>query len=309
MKSISFLLKASINIYRVLFIITTAILNKLRVLFLRLGKISIVNYIACYLLLIFVFSLIYYNLPTNNFYHSTSQFEYEFLNQDADFILRDIELQIAKEFEDSYGQSRIYFDDWQVDIEMLDIQSLNVKNFPQEFDFSIYLPSYYEKEEDYIEIYHSSKITVTLADRIISNDIVYFFIEVGKSPLASVPFTSVSGERLPAPPELNVLFPNKNFGDGSLTFLPLSLELYDNIVGLGKGYKGFPSQVSGHYWRMLYLSTGVATSTVFGDVVPLTRTARACVIAEAIGAILILGLILNAIPNSIALALKNASRK
>lgn len=62
-----------------------------------------------------------------------------------------------------------------------------------------------------------------------------------------------------------------------------------------KGERGDPSAVSGHFWRMVYLSAIVITTLGLGDIVPITWQARLFVASEAIAGIVLAGLFLNAL--------------
>jgi hypothetical protein len=62
-----------------------------------------------------------------------------------------------------------------------------------------------------------------------------------------------------------------------------------------QGIRGDPSSVSGHFWRMAYLSAVVITTLGLGDIVPITWQARILVASEAIAGIVLAGLFLNAL--------------
>jgi hypothetical protein len=59
------------------------------------------------------------------------------------------------------------------------------------------------------------------------------------------------------------------------------------------GLSGEPSEISGFFWRMLYLSATTITTTGFGDIVPLSGIARFLCGAEAVIGWLLAGLFLN----------------
>jgi hypothetical protein len=61
------------------------------------------------------------------------------------------------------------------------------------------------------------------------------------------------------------------------------------------GFKGSASDVSGNFWRMLYMSAVVITTLGLGDIVPISPLARALVALEAVIGIMIAGLFLNAV--------------
>ena len=61
------------------------------------------------------------------------------------------------------------------------------------------------------------------------------------------------------------------------------------------GWKGNPSALTGFFGRMLYFSATTITTVGFGDILPLSATARALAGLEAIAGWLVAGLFLNAI--------------
>lgn len=68
-----------------------------------------------------------------------------------------------------------------------------------------------------------------------------------------------------------------------------------DIVRFSEAKRGFPAQMSGQFVRMLYLSASTITTLGFGDIVPLTTSARLAVSVEAVLGIVMMGLFLNAI--------------
>lgn len=56
-----------------------------------------------------------------------------------------------------------------------------------------------------------------------------------------------------------------------------------------------PADLSGRFWRMLYLSTITITTTGYGDIVPITNIARVLVAVEAMSGVVVAGLFLNAV--------------
>jgi hypothetical protein len=59
--------------------------------------------------------------------------------------------------------------------------------------------------------------------------------------------------------------------------------------------QGFPSGISGEFARMVYLSAITATTTGYGDIVPITTRARILTTSEAIMGLIPIGLFLNSI--------------
>jgi hypothetical protein len=80
--------------------------------------------------------------------------------------------------------------------------------------------------------------------------------------------------------------------DHRLCVTPHTFERLEKYM---KGTAGSTSDVSGNLWRMLYLSAVVITTLGFGDIVPITAEARACVAIEAVLGVVLAGLFLNAL--------------
>jgi voltage-gated potassium channel Kch len=60
--------------------------------------------------------------------------------------------------------------------------------------------------------------------------------------------------------------------------------------------EGFPSAGTwDHFSRMLYLSASTITTLGFGDIVPITATARLLIAMESLMGIVLVGLFLNAL--------------
>lgn len=247
----------------------------------------------------FSFSWIYYSpLSGTHFYHSTSQYEYEFFSTDASEILQDIKTEIIQGFL-KHGKPNSEFNGWQMDINELDVYSLNVKNFPIEFGFTVRVPIIHivQGQADAWTSLRSDLI-VFLQNKIMTGGKIYLLLQFDKS-------SSSSFEGTPSP---NILFPNSISGYSGTPTLSLPLSLYNRIIAFGQGYRGFPSGVSGQYLRMLYFSFGVATSSAFGDIVPLSTQARFFVSAEALLAIIFISLFLSGLAYDVGEALKTTHK-
>jgi hypothetical protein len=66
--------------------------------------------------------------------------------------------------------------------------------------------------------------------------------------------------------------------------------------------QGFPSGISGEFSRMVYLSAITATTTGYGDIVPITTRARILTTSEAIMGLILVGLFLNSISQRLSRA-------
>lgn len=277
------------------------ILNKISVF---VVLISPLGYIGLFIILILLYSIFYYFLPPSSLYHSTSQFEYEYLTPDANNVLFSIRKRIIQNFTDHYGSTTALINGWELDINELNVFSLDVKNFPENAGFGLRLPVtyvYHDKHYVYSEI--KSRVTIPANQYLRIDDIYYFFVETKDSNL------SVVAMGIPQLPSSKDLF----YSDDKVGFtkdsrvLSLPTGLWKQILDFGQVYRGFPEKGTGQYIRMLYLSAGIATSTAFGDIVPITTLSRTLVFSEAIFSIIIIGLFLNSVGNKVAKSVISSS--
>jgi Ion channel len=99
-------------------------------------------------------------------------------------------------------------------------------------------------------------------------------------------------------PSVSRLFPSLpgTFGgEPSRGTLVISRDTYDQLENFRVATEGDPSLASGEWWRMAYLSVVIITTLGFGDITPLTETARTLVALEAIIGVVVIGLFLNAL--------------
>jgi hypothetical protein len=255
----------------------------------RLGRVPSLLYIAAYILLIILFSGIYYILPERPFYHSTAQYEYESLNADANKLLSTLRDRIINNLTRYYKSSQPKIRDWVLDTRSFTVDSLSVRNFPEEFNFQVGAPLSRIEPRGKVETYEHRLVIVPLKGKMIIEGVVYLFPKLDEA-------APISIAEFPPEPNLQELLPDPGrLATLSGPVLGISVDLYNNIIGFGQGYRGFPAKVKGHYLRMLYFSAGIATSTALGDIVPITPLARLLVTIEALCALVIVGLFLNAL--------------
>jgi hypothetical protein len=72
------------------------------------------------------------------------------------------------------------------------------------------------------------------------------------------------------------------------------------FLNLLAGWSGDPKGLSGFALRMIYFSATTITTVGFGDIIPLTGTARILTAIEAISGWILAGLFLNSIASRIA---------
>lgn len=268
-----------------------------------LGRVPTLIYLLLFLLLIFVFAFLYDSLPNTSFYHATAKYEYDYLNREADEISNQLKNEITETFVDHYGDSQVIINGWQVDISELRITSLQVKDFPEEISFHIWLPIKSIDDQRGIETVINTTVTLSLKEKIQTDDVIELFPDFSDYTRSS----AYLGEALNIEPlSLEVLFQGEPpIGKTYAPALFISSNLYQRITAFGQAYRGFPSMINGHFARMLYFSAGIATSSALGDISPLTSKARSLVTLEIILSLILITLILNAIGNDIANLVKS----
>jgi hypothetical protein len=253
-----------------------------------LGNIPALVFLLLFVLSVFSFAAIYDSLPSRSFYHSTSKFEHSTLDEQADEVLGLIRDAVIQNFIEQYTSPTKTIDGWVVNIEDLKVHSLNVSNYPKEVVFGLRLPIPRENKEGLY--YFVDTFVINMGDFIVTNGNYYFFAEPKNWK------NKFRNAISPPPPELKELFPNfeRGFNKNLINF-PMPINTRDEIVKFGEAYRGFPDQIIGSFNRMLYFSAGVATSTTFGDIVPLTDHARTLVALQSILAIILIGLFMNSL--------------
>jgi hypothetical protein len=105
-------------------------------------------------------------------------------------------------------------------------------------------------------------------------------------------FAPSNGEMVPffpyAPP-LRALFQSFQ----KQPFLTVPGRTYELLSHIYYGKSGDPAYVSGGWWRMVYLSAVTVTTLGFGDITPVSQTARLFVALEAVLGVVLIGVFLS----------------
>jgi hypothetical protein len=106
-------------------------------------------------------------------------------------------------------------------------------------------------------------------------------------------------KRSPIAPPVSLLFPppapSLPLPDSSAGTLSMSRGTYEELTHFYAAVQGDPSYASGVWLRMLYLSAVTITTLGFGDITPVSESARLCVALEAVLGVVLAGLFLNAL--------------
>jgi Ion channel len=103
-----------------------------------------------------------------------------------------------------------------------------------------------------------------------------------------------SSAGLPNPPA-ELIFPSLSGSTASPNngFLLLPISTYNDLLRFDIAGTGDPSYVSGSWWRMIYLSAVTVTTLGFGDITPVSETARLYVALEAVLGVVFVGVFLS----------------
>jgi len=251
-----------------------------------------------YIVTIFIFALIFWGIG-NQFYHSTAQYEIE-VDEAYSNIKSELQKVVIHAFHDNHNHHTKFLDNqegW-----MLHKDELIVDRFTSEGNrLTIYLTAYItngtdmsidENSTGFIQtntrfVLKYGGISTFLEDDLVRKD-SFDFQEVEKCDMEALGYSN-----------FNVY---KIFGNGvsKVAILELPFELIEDINAYDKSLNGFPSGLHGNFLRMLYLSMVTITTLGYGDIVPITDTARILVGIESVLGIVIIGWLATSLFNAFA---------
>jgi len=258
-------------------------------IFENLLKIPALIYIIAYIVFIFIFAFTYTLMPNNSFYHSTAKYEKNELNTEASIVLEKLRNEIVNNFNSNYKSNTANINGWTVDSKNISVNSLNVKNYPDEVKFHLrYVLEFNGKHGKTVQ-YTGTNITLLFNNKMGTQDTISLLYQ-----------TSLKKEfpikGLPKEPKISsIITKNPNTFVSSPEYLSISIGLYNEMLNFGKAYLGFPSEIRNHFPRMLYFSASLATSNGLGDIVPITNGARLLVTIESILMLIIIALFLSSL--------------
>jgi hypothetical protein len=250
------------------------------------------------LLTVLFFAIIYTGI-VNQFYHSTSKYE-NILNEELMIIENEIETSISENFRDYYKSSVIYLDEnknWIFCIDDLEIKKINLNVDELIFDISVHIRNMSDFETKYTTTFY---FKVNREDKFSKIDYVY---RLGR--------VSFKDNTIYVPELKNINFSQIFYLQSSnikkeRVGLRLSNKLEKNINAFINSTDGLPSRNKEnsiarfklYFPRMLYLSMVTITTLGYGDIVPLTNTARILIGIESTLGIIIMGWFVNSKVNS-----------
>jgi hypothetical protein len=264
-----------------------------------LGTVPSLAYAIVYLLCIPAFALVYDNLP-NHFYHSTIKYE-QILNKDEEEILDEIRKTVIATFVQVHGHDDQDFDKWTIRIESLEVWSLKVEGNQVRFSFSVPLALQEDKFNDHpfpAELFNAEADFPLIYTPIArSEDQTYYGTFEKLLTVRALTGSSASMDEALRSGVIKTVFPFESdwITSRGQPIISLHQALLDHLFDYSKGLNGFPSSLSGNYWRMLYLSAVTITTLGYGDIVPITNKSRILISLESILGVVLIGLFLNAL--------------
>jgi ion channel len=275
-----------------------------------------------YVLLLFGFAIIYDQLPNENFYHANLLREPVVAKSVLDYkehIRTELEHSIIDTFQQHYGNTRASSGNWGVDSQTFRVRFLEATEKGRDVEISFKLS---------VRISDKSRPT----RRLYVDPIITFSAKSGADIASSdakdnseQPRNKTIGVEMPdTPGEDEQLwdeaqsdrfpaiffptpFPDKPSDAGSsvrhsgakslmVVTMPIPKQLDGEILDLANGILGDPSRAPQHFRRMFYLSAVTITTLGYGDIAPLTTTARTLISLEAVLGILVLGFLISGGP-------------
>ena len=273
-------------------------MQRIKQLSARLGRVPALAYLVAYLILILLFSLIFYALPDRHFQQAAALPKRPPAETEA-FIKRDLRAEIQRMYRMNGGASLVV-NGWHLLLDRLDVPFLGT-SLPLYFVFQLVLPFNNGSDGNPgTDAVMQATVIVYPDGRYIQGDTVFlpFALQnMSASPVEGIPTAmplpgmQFNYELREIPMQIGPLPIASAAGQEAM--LPLSQGLYDRIVAYSESIQGPPSTDS--YARMLYFSAGVATFGAPGDIVPSSALAALLVYVEVVSALLLIGLFVNSL--------------
>jgi len=244
-----------------------------------------------YLSLIPICAFAYYLLPRLDssqfhFYHASAQYEKALYN-DANNVIEELQSQITENFQKYYSKETTSVNGWNISIENLKVRGIKIKDEDKvEINFKLQKTEKMTPDGKIGEYNIGFKAIVP----ILGQDSRYIGLDTVCKRLLFEPdyLTLGDGQII----KLTTIFPPS-------LCPPLSLVLSENsnshLKGFWRAARGFPTETSEGFIRMLYFSAITITTIGYGDIYPISNIARLIVSFEAISGVILVGLFLNAV--------------
>jgi hypothetical protein len=234
---------------------------------------KLVRVFIFYISSIFIFAVIYKCLPSNSFYHSTVKYERTSFNKDVDEIITELTADLKNLILNNIPDD--------IDLANFTIYSISFNDYPQKIKINYHIGFIIRKKSNF-DIEFNDSISVDLNTFLKIGDQLYLY------------YSKYNNDFI-----INNVLPifeyNKIFSNEVENFIPVSDYIDTRLIDIGKAYNGFPKKLSGQFFRMLYLSFGIATTMTMGDILPITNLARILIMLQNIITLIFLGFLIDAI--------------
>jgi hypothetical protein len=280
---------------------------------LSLSRVHPLVYLLMYLIAVPTFGFLYAFIATQGFYAPYARFEPD-ARSDRLQLTFDLQAALHRSFAERAGREFIV-GNWQLDPKVLGVHDLNLTDGTQ-LSFRVYVLLRGIGELNRKQVVNwrivvtvpafPSKLTSCGPGPVDKRLKFYAYIRfcgpnVVTSRYPTVDFSADADFFKVAPlskEENEALFElifDRGSDDHGHFGLALNLQEEVQLQRYLRGVRGDPSAISGHLWRMVYLSAVVITTLGLGDIIPITPQARTLVAAEGITGIALAGLFLNAL--------------
>ncbi|MCM1990923.1 potassium channel family protein [Oceanirhabdus seepicola] len=261
----------------------------------KLAKIPIRVVLSLYILVMFVFAVIYTNIPSG-FYHETIRLESGYDKEAEEFSKKILEAMKAN-FMDVYKKEQLCFDDIEIDITTMNVGKSYVKServiVPINLIVEVKNPEKITDKhiddcdkKNYIEnVVYTDFFDISLSTNAIKiND--KFFVPLVVTSNVFVKCDNIDVDKI----NYNQLFKHEGFLS---PVIKIDEGIEKEIQEFLLASKGFSNKINNHFLSMLYLSAVTITTIGYGDIVPITLITRMLITIEALMGMTIMGIFLN----------------
>jgi Ion channel len=259
-----------------------------------LASVPSLVYGLLYLSLVPLFAYIYSRLPHKSFHHATIQYE-ESVRLTERELSDELAAMLSRNLERGLGPART-LEGWKVGALRLGNLEISVNDVTTR----LYILLSFGGTPIRLAIQLQCNVKFNLHPIIIKNDRDLKQLAVDESEFSAllqrIKSTTPDMPPLDAHRLLQILF--SPLVEEGRTFEGFELAIPRSKSKKFEEYadalNGFPTMLKGHFLRMLYLSA-VTITTSFGDILPITGTARTLVTIQSMAGVVIIGLFLNAL--------------
>ncbi len=239
----------------------------------RLSRLNPLWFISCYTVTLFLFGCMFYSLPMRSFYAPYARFEPN-AYEDGLEVIGDITRALKRPERHPYSELGI---EWSIDPQTIHVSRMTNSTLSRlEFNVSFSANGEFANGSNRGVSFNNFDVAISLHPQLatIFKHEQHYVHRVEVVGLQSALTDKARAElfRVPSIVGSDALGPATDFdGKGEV-------DLSSFLVGLS----GEPSSISGFFGRMQYLSATTITTTGFGDIVPLSGTARLLCGVEAV---------------------------